>query len=120
MNSMADNGHVLLETVPDTEELSSYEMSNLIEHTGFKHVPSSSWSLEGSYTAYLRPPNQDIHQTPATDSFEDHPIASRTFVVFPPIRRMSLLGFGSVFPVEGINSRDGVTMHDLLQYMASW
>lgn len=80
------NGVVRLDAISDEEDNPArvFKSSSLIGHVAFKSK-SRTGSYGRIYTPYLRPPSQDLAQTPAEDTLEDNPIAAHTFAIFPPV-----------------------------------
>lgn len=66
---------------------------------------------------YLRPPEEDVEQTPAEDDLGDHPIALRTFAVFPPFETLCMIGPCDRYDCSDPTNSQGVTVGDVVAYV---
>lgn len=100
----------------NTGELDDVLSSTDFGHIAFKRVVEDA---RGNYAAYLRPPNQNLNQTPPAESMDDHVIASRTFATFPPVDNMHI-NFSTIFnPSFSVRNTSGVTTYDLQSCIAN-
>lgn len=114
MQNTQHEGRVRLEACWERRDIHvPIVLSSLIGHTAFKSVP---WPLF-SHNAYLRPVDQDIFQTPPNDGYWNHPIASRSFAVFPPIPSVTIFGGFETIPPKELINPTGVTMCDLVDHI---
>ncbi|EKM50589.1 uncharacterized protein PHACADRAFT_263955 [Phanerochaete carnosa HHB-10118-sp] len=65
--------------------------------------------------AYLRPVDQDLRQTPPSETLDDHPIALRTFASFPPIETINV---DSPFEIVRMLNRRGLVAKDVCRSLA--
>lgn len=87
------------------------EPSDIVRYLAFRAVrPHGSVT-----TAYLRENERGIHQLQPSAFLTYHPVASRSFVTFPPAHGMSVDASFTV--VEPVYNENGVTLWDLQMAM---